>query len=194
MTDRNDELQLEALEGRVAALTQSVRRLRDLEEIRQLRCHYHAMLNDSRTDEHFDRCTEDVICQWGEEIPATQGRAANQAMSRKVNASGIAPSFRQTIHNHLIKLDGDEASATSQMEASPVQFGRSVTVGATWTDRYRRENGSWWISEQRLKFYYQVFLDEGWAKDDRVINPFVSLKISSNVPGVAPKQEKNNGH
>jgi ketosteroid isomerase-like protein len=163
--------------GRLSA---EVRRLRDLEEIRRIRCRYHQILNDGRAGEHFDDCTEDVICQWDKEIPPQVGREHNQETSRKVMSTGIAPTFRQTIHNHLIELDGDTATATSQMEATPVQFGRSVTVASRWTDRYRREDGRWWIAEQRLQFYFQVFLDEGWAKDDRVFNPFAKVDISSN--------------
>jgi hypothetical protein len=165
---------------RLSRLATEVRRLKDLEDIRRIRCNYHSILNDSRAGDHFDDCTEDVICQWDKEIPPQVGREHNRETSRKVMATGIAPSFRQAIHNHLIELFGDSATATSHMEATPVQFGRNVMAAARWTDRYRRENGRWWIAEQRLQFYFQVFMDEGWARDDRVFNPFKKIDLKSN--------------
>ena len=165
---------------REQALLARVRYLADLEEIRRIRCNYHSLLNSGRVGHHFDDCTDDVICQWDEEIPPQVGRTRNQETARKVIATGIAPSYRQSIHNHLIEIDGDTATAISHMDAWPVQFGRSVIVSARWTDRYRRQGGRWWIAEQRLKFYFQVFLDEGWAQDDRVFNPFKSVNIPSN--------------
>lgn len=161
-------------------LARTVGRLRDLEDIRQIRCRYHESLNDGRIGSHFDDCTDDVICQWDEEIPPQIGRERNREVSRKVMASGIAPVFRQSIHNHLIALDGDEATGRSDMEAYPVQNGQSVLAVARWSDKYRREHGIWRISEQRLSFYLQAELTSGWAMSDRVINPFGSLDLPSN--------------
>ena len=169
-----------AATDRMQALLARVRYLADLEAIRRIRCNYHSILNSGGVGRHFDDCTEDIVCQWDEEIPPQVGRAQNQETARKVIATGIAPSYRQSIHNHLIEIDGDSATATSHMDAWPVQFDRSVMVSSCWRDRYRREGGRWWIAEQRLKFYFQVFLDEGWAQDDRVFNPFKSVDIQSN--------------
>ncbi|WP_292931002.1 nuclear transport factor 2 family protein [Novosphingobium sp. PASSN1] len=161
-------------------LVGSVSRLRDLEEIRQVRCRYHATLNDNRIGEHFDDCTEDVICQWDVEIPPQIGRERNREVSRKVMASGIAPAFRQSIHNHLIDLSGDEAQGNSHMEAFPAQTGQSVLAIARWSDRYRRENGAWRIAEQRMTFYLQAALAVGWATPLRIANPFDKLDLRSN--------------
>lgn len=180
MHEGGNQTRQASLQDRVRRLATDTRRLSDLEEIRRIRCNYHSILNSGGVGRHFDDCTEDVICQWDEEIPPQVGRARNQETARKVIATGIAPSFRQAIHNHLIEIDGDRATAISHMEASPVQYDRSVTVCARWTDKYRRENGRWWIAEQRLKFYFQVFMDEGWAQDDRIFNPFKSVDIQSN--------------
>lgn len=165
---------------RVRALSAKVRYLADLEAILRIRCNYHSTLNSGGVGRHFDDCTENVICQWDEEIPPQVGRAQNQETACKVIATGITPSFRQSIHNHLIEIDGDSATATSHMDAWPVQYDRSVMVSSRWSDKYRREEGRWWIAEQRLKFYFQVFLDEGWAQEDRIFNPFKSVDIQSN--------------
>lgn len=165
---------------RIKLLLAKVGQLSDLEDIRRIRRNYHSVLNSGGVGRHFDDCTEDVICQWDEEIPPQVGRAQNQETARKVIATGIAPSYRQSIHNHLIEIDGDTATATSHMDAWPVQYDRSVMVSSRWSDTYRREGGRWWIAEQRLKFYFQVFLDEGWAQDNRVFNPFKSIDIQSN--------------
>jgi len=177
-----DDLEADNKQRREAlrSLVRSVTRLSDLEEIRQVRCRYHATLNDNRIGEHFDDCTEDVICQWDIEIPPQVGREHNREVSRKVMASGIAPVFRQSIHNHLINLSGDEAQGISHMEAFPVQNGQSVLAVARWADRYRRENGSWQIAEQRMVFYLQSALDAGWATPQRIANPFETLDLGSN--------------
>ena len=175
-----DQIQLAQLQHRVQNLRNMVRQLQDIEDIQNLRFHYHSVLNDGRWRENFDNCTDDVICRWGHEIPAQYGKAAVRASSEKVMASGIAPTIRQFIHAHLIDIQEDSATATSYMEAYPIQFGKSVIVAARWADKYVRIEGRWWIKEQFLDFSYQVRLDEGWAQKERVINPFESLDMKSN--------------
>jgi len=177
-----EQTRVDKLEARVRELKKTVQRLRDLEEIRGVRFHYHSTLNSGKFANCFDRCAEDVICQWGIEIPAQYGRKTVQETSARVMASGIAPSIRQFIHAHLIDLKGDTASATSYMEACPIQFGKSVTVASRWDDKYAKIDGQWWLKHQVLDFAYQVRLDEGWAQEDRVINPFETLDIKSNKP------------
>lgn len=68
------------------------------------------------------------------------------------------------IHNHLISVHGDEATAIASIELRITQDGQSMIASGFYQDRLRRENGRWRFAKRDVTFFHWVPLQEGWAK------------------------------
>ena len=67
------------------------------------------------------------------------------------------------IHNHVIKVSGEDATGTCALEARFTRNGRSITAAGFYEDTYRRVDGRWLFAERKLHFHHVVPLDKGWA-------------------------------
>jgi hypothetical protein len=68
------------------------------------------------------------------------------------------------IHNHLISVNGDEATGFCSIEVRTAANGVSMTGSGYYRDRYRRENGRWKFVEREATFFHFVPQQPGWAK------------------------------
>ena len=75
--------------------------------------------------------------------------------------------MRQFIHGHHVEIDGDTATGTSVLFATPIYHGQSFLLAGRFTDRYVRRTGTWFFSAVSLDIDYSVPLAEGWAGVDR---------------------------
>jgi hypothetical protein len=57
--------------------------------------------------------------------------------------------FLPVIHNHVIELDGDQATGTCVVE-SPVRAGKPTGFVSRYEDTYRRVNGRWLFAERKV--------------------------------------------
>ena len=68
------------------------------------------------------------------------------------------------IQNHIIDVNGEDATGTCALEARFSRGGRSITVAGHYEDTYRRVDGRWLFAERKLFFNHVVPLEQGWAK------------------------------
>ncbi|MHC1557559.1 nuclear transport factor 2 family protein [Actinomycetospora sp. C-140] len=77
------------------------------------------------------------------------------------------PFVRQFIHGHDVTVDGDRATGTSFLFATPIYHGQSFVLAGRFADTYRRVDGAWMFASVALEIYYSVPVAEGWAGPDR---------------------------
>jgi hypothetical protein len=153
---------LDALGGKT--LEQTIQVLADREEIRDLTAIYahrvaHGLANaDLFTDDgaYINRRSPDSA---GTEV---RGRAALDAhfIERPGGAGGAMP----MIHNHLIEIDGDDASAVCSIELRVGENGVSTIASGYYQDRLRREDGRWKFVLRDVTFFHWAPLLQGWAE------------------------------
>ena len=137
-----------------------LQRLEDLDEIRGLRMRYHRCVNERIFKEAVDIHTEDAFIDFAGQVSA-RGHKEIAALYDHLNTNvGI---IRQFPANHIIQLDGDEASGTAYVDARYSQDGKSIIAAAAYDETYRRTPDGWKISEMIVSIYFSVPVQEGWA-------------------------------
>lgn len=152
------------------SLEARVQRLEDVEAIRTLKNNYHLLINDCRFDEIGALFAEDAIVDMGYMHPSNEPCRGREAISEwyatLAEAVGLSQ-LKQFTHNHSVTVSGDQGSGWSLLEARYGQGSDSYNVAAKYEEEYRREDGCWVFSEMRLKVYFTVPLELGWATDER---------------------------
>ena len=146
-------------------LEQKIQELADREEIRDLIAIYahrvaHGLANaDLFTDDgaYINRRTLDS--------PGTVVRGRKELDAHFIARPGGAGTAMPMIHNHVISVDGDVASAICSIELRVSDAaGTSMIASGYYQDRLRRENGQWKFVERDVSFFHWVPLHEGWGK------------------------------
>jgi len=139
-----------------------LRELADREAIRDLACRYAHHVWQKQVAAAVDLFTEDGEMDTGE-APLLRGRAALlDAYERMLGDAHFQP----FVSNHVIVLDGDEASGTCYLDLRATVEGRSMIGSGHYEDRYRRVGGEWKFQSRRLHMSFFVPLDQGWAEAD----------------------------
>ena len=152
------------IEERLNALERRVQELEDKEAVRELRFRYHQYVNEGRFEEVAGLFTEDAVVKIGY-LSSSTGRD-------EIHASFVAiPNnvklLKQFIHNHIVEVQGKEATGISFMEAKyATKDGTSLFVAARYDERYQRTTKGWLISEMLVDIYFTAPLDEGWATEN----------------------------
>lgn len=154
---RNDAFRDKTLEARIQELA-------DREEIRDLAATYahrvaHGLSNaDLFTDDGAYIHRRAV----GDPGRTVQGRAALDA--HFIDRPGSTGSAMPMIHNHLIVVDGDTATAICSIELRVSDSGTSVIASGFYRDRLRREGGRWKFVVRDVAFFHWVPIQQGWAR------------------------------
>jgi ketosteroid isomerase-like protein len=157
-------MDLETLERRI-------RRLEDIEAIKQLKARYAAYC-DANYDANAlaELFTEDAVWDGG-------------ALGRNVGREAIRQFFRGSsqriifaVHNILspiIEIDGDTATGTWYLlQTCTYAAGNQAVWGAaTYHDRYVRHNGTWKFQHVRIESHFWTPFEEGWAR-----TPFIARR------------------
>ena len=152
------------------SLDRRLRKLEDIEEIRSLRMRYHYFINEGHFDRFPEIFTEDGIVDFGH-VGQANGAAEIGELFPKIPRS--LDFVKQFIHNHMVDVDGDNATGVSYLEARYAKDGDSVMVAASFREKYRRTSNGWRIAETRLQLYFAVPITVGWAGRDLVyVKPF----------------------
>ena len=144
-------------------LEQRIQRLEDIEECRQLRMRYHINTNDGHFDRMWELFTEDAYVDFGY-ISKARGHEEIKELFARVPRN--LPLVKQFIHNHLVEVDGDEATGISYLDARYAQNGESVMVAARFDEIYARTADGWRIREFRVTMYFSVPISIGWAGEE----------------------------
>ena len=142
-----------------------LRQLRDREQIRELLYRY-CYAVDARDvailSEIFDEACTLEIRHPGEQTQRCQGRAAIVEYHRRALNRDFT-FLRHTNTNHIIEINGDEASCKCYWNAALEFDGGSVTQSGRFFDRLHRVADNWKITERITLLEYAAPLKHGWG-------------------------------
>jgi hypothetical protein len=145
-------------------LEQRISRLESIEEIRRLRADYHHFVNTGQFPRVSSLFAADGICDL-DYLGRYEGRDA-------VHASYLAMGARERFliqqfpHNHMVDIDGDEATGYSYLDARYARFGVSYMVVGRYDDEYRRTAEGWRFTLMKFNILFTVPSALGWAGDE----------------------------
>ncbi len=144
-----------------------VRRMLEIEAIKQLKYHYMRCIDQKRWKEIGDCFTEDATCSYSGGRYAFEGR---DPIVRFLVESMDRPSFLSShrVHHPEIELV-DEGSATGiwALEDTVIDTQHGITLqgAAFYEDRYRKQDGRWKLQHtgyERTFEQIQTRADSGW--------------------------------
>lgn len=142
-----------------------VRRLADIEAIRQLKHRYCGLCDDGYdADPLAELFTEDAVWDGGP-IGAHHGREAIRAFFR--GSSARVPFALHLVTNPIIDVDGDAATGRWYLW-EPLAYAfpdgeRAYWMSARYDDRYRRTAQGWKFERVAITMKMLAPYDEGWA-------------------------------
>ena len=148
----------------LADLDRRIRRLEDLEAIKQLKARY-AALCDANYDADGLAALFTADAVWdGGQLGKSEGREAIRQFFR-----GSSRRISFAIHNILspiIEVDGDTATGSWYLfQACTYTDGNQAVWGAaTYHDRYVREGATWKFQHVRIESHFWTPFEEGWAR------------------------------
>ena len=134
------------------SLEADVRRLTDLEAIRDLARRYAHCVWQKDAGGAADLFAEDGVMDTGDRPPLV-GRPA---LRETYTAMFAISSFHPTIHNHVIELASDGAPDTATGTCYVTTVVKKGDVGPTilsisrYTDHYTKQNGQWRIQRREI--------------------------------------------
>ncbi len=144
------------------SLEKIIQRLADLEAIRDLARRYAHFVWQEQPLAAVELFAVDGVMDMGED-GAIEGRDNLRAVySQKVGGDMMLHPF---VHNHVIELDGDEASGTCYLDLRCTRDGESLMGSGYYDDRYVREHGEWKFKSRKLTMCYLVPPTEGWKQN-----------------------------
>ncbi|MBW0106085.1 nuclear transport factor 2 family protein [Pseudonocardia sp. KRD291] len=154
----------------LAAVRHRLDVLESREEIRSLRTRFHDYVNTDRWDEIGGLFSADAELDYDYLGSASERQAIDEffgAIPRLLPDGEGGPFVRQFSHAHAIAVDGETATGSSHLFATPVYHGQSFVVSARFADRYGRHDGTWLFDSVAMTVWYSVPLEQGWAGADR---------------------------
>lgn len=144
-----------------------VRRLEDIEAIKQLKAQYCAACDDGYDADRLAALfTEDAIWDGGRTFGVVEGREAIRKHFR--GASKRLTIARHQVMNPIIEIDGDEASGHWLLFQPCTSAGadgeQAVWLAATYADRYARSGDGWLIARTDIEVAFFTPYDRGWVE------------------------------
>jgi hypothetical protein len=143
-------------------LAQKIQRLEDLEQIRDLPRRYAHLVWQGKPIETVDLfCADGSVDLGPNDGGLIQGRENLRAIySEKVGTEEMM--LHPFVHNHVIDLNGDEATGTAYIDLRCVKEGESLMGSGYYEDHYVRENGRWKFKARKLTMCYLVPPGQDW--------------------------------
>lgn len=128
------------------------------DEIRELTARYCFAVAEADAPTIVSLFTDDgVFITRNQEIA---GRDALSAFYGEV-AGSVTP--KPYIQNHVIDVNGDEASGRCGVEIRMVRKGEAYTAAGHYFDTYRKVDGHWRFAKRDFRAFHMVPLQRGWA-------------------------------
>ena len=140
-----------------------LRELLDREQIRELTYAYGLAIEDQDAERMANLFTTDGSVDFtsmGRGV--ITGRDAIKAFYPATWPLRVRPFFT----NHVINIDGDDATGICSLENRAVRDGESIIGAGRLHDVYRRVEGEWKFASRRVEMFYFVPLSQGWAESD----------------------------
>jgi hypothetical protein len=144
--------------------------LESREEIQKLRNLFHDYVNTNRWTEIGALFAEDAELNYSYLGNAFGGAAIDEffaSIPGKLPTGKGEPFIRQFIHGHSVDVDGDTATGTSYLFATPIYQEQSFLAAGRFDDRYVRRDNRWLFKSITFDVYYTVPFAEGWAGPNR---------------------------
>lgn len=141
------------------SLEARIKRLEDVDAIRQLCSRYSLAVDDHDFDALESVFSRDATYGWSGREPDATGQAAVVELLRS-RLSSAGPSFHVN-HDHIIDWEADGSArgvVFAHAEGSP--GGKQYINAIRYHDRYVEEDGGWRIAERSLAFLYIVSPDD----------------------------------
>jgi uncharacterized protein (TIGR02246 family) len=142
-------------------LEDRIRRLEDIEAIRQLDARYCRHLDDGNWDELMALFTEDGEFDG---LSHPRGRAAMREFFAGLAEGGLT-SFWHFITNMEIELDGDRATVRSFLWQPCVTDGAPSIAAGRYEDHVVRVDGRWLYRVKQVRFHFFGPLADGWDEN-----------------------------
>lgn len=143
-----------------------IRRLEDIETIKQLKARYCAACDDGYDPDRLASLfTEDALWDGGNTFGVAQGR---DAIHRHfAGASARVTIARHQVMNPIIDIEDDSATGHWLLFQPCTNANRdgeqAVWLAATYADRYARIEGEWLISATVIEVAFFTPFDRGWV-------------------------------
>jgi hypothetical protein len=151
-------------------LAARIKRLEDIEEIRNLKSRYHFYINDCLYDRVGELFTEDAVIDMGYLHPSAEPWRGRKEITHWYNVlsnGSLLTQLKQFTHNHIIEVNGEEGSGASLLEARYGRGTESYNVAAKYMETYHKVDGVWLFHRMSLQLYFSVPLELGWAAENR---------------------------
>ena len=139
------------------SLEQRLTELADKDEIRELTARYCFAVADADTTGILA-----LFCEDGAFKMRDREFRGTAALKEMYDGTALAPP-RPFIQNHVIDVDGDDATGRCAVEIRMVHKGEAYTVAGHYFDTYRRVDGHWRFAERDFHTWHWVPLARGWA-------------------------------
>lgn len=144
------------------SLEQTIQRLADIEDIKQLKARYAAACDDDYNPEKLAPLfAEDAIWD-GSILGYAEGRDGIREFF--AGSSALVPFAVHQISNPLIEIDGDTATGQWYLWQPMVFGGEALWLSAIYEDKYVRQGGQWLYQHLKLNIRMLTPYDEGPAK------------------------------
>jgi uncharacterized protein (TIGR02246 family) len=139
----------------------TVRELSDLEAIRDLARRYAHCV--------WQKDAAGCAALFTEDCEMDPGLGQRPIIGREAMIKAYTPTFERGdlqpfVHNHVIELDGDEATGTVYLDIRATMDGKAMIGSGFYADHYVRTAEGWRFASRKLTFRHFVPLAEGWAK------------------------------
>jgi len=142
----------------VASIEERLQAIEDRTAIVELTARYCHLARNRDVEGIVDLFCEDGVMQAGDVLE--KGRARLRTMYRDALAElGPMP----CVHNHVVALDGDEATGRCSVEIRMLRNGEAVTAAGHYEDAFRRVGSQWKFARRNLVLYHQVPHRTGWT-------------------------------
>ena len=142
----------------MASIEERLQAIEDRTAIVELTARYCHLARNRDVEGIVDLFCEDGVMQAGDVLE--KGRVRLRTMYRDALAElGPMP----CVHNHVVALDGDEATGRCSVEIRMVRNGEAVTAAGHYEDAFRRVRSQWKFARRNLVLYHQVPHRTGWT-------------------------------
>jgi ketosteroid isomerase-like protein len=141
-------------------LDTTVRRLADLEAIRDLARRYAHCVFQTDAAGAVDLFTEDGVIDMGDRPPIAGRDALREVYEATLGQTMLQP----FVHNHVIDLEDDHATGVCYLDLRGATGAASMIGSGYYHDDYVRVGDAWKFRSRKLTMSFWVPLAEGWAK------------------------------
>ncbi len=145
-------------------LERRIRKLEDIEEIKQLKHRYCAACDDSfDADAIASVFTEDAVWDGGD-FGKLNGREEIRGFFQ--DADKRMPFAVHNVLNPIIEVNGDTAKGTWYLfqTCTFAEGNRAIWGAARYDDEYVRRDGKWMIHRLKVTSHFWTPFEDGWVK------------------------------